>query len=312
MHYPSPSARPTVGLPYRGLPVLMYHHISPIPGPYTVHPERFRAQLRWLKKAGYQCLGARELLAYHQGRTPLPGRSVVLSFDDGWLDNWVYAVPVLRSEGFRALLFVVTGWPCDGPARSGEESAASVADADHDRCMSLAGNPQQRDSVVMRWSELRAARKQGVFDLECHSHSHGLWWQNPHRDRIHRALEEDLALSRETFHRQLGAEPQQFCWPRGQFTPAMGRLAHKAGFSLQHSTLRGCNPGDCEHRVVRRLNVEDRPLSWFRRRVRFYSRPWLSALPALAHQHLQARRLRQQLGDRLNRSDLAASPFRLV
>lgn len=309
-HLPS-SANPSPGPLFCGLPVLMYHHISPVSGPCNVHPENFRAQMTWLRDEGYRCLGARELLAYRQGNLPLPGKSVVLSFDDGWLDNWTCAAPILRSVGFRGVLFVVTGWPGEGPARPMGDSPEHPS-LDHYQCMDLVSQNSSRDSVLMRWSELKEAEAQGVFDLECHSHSHGLWWYQNHRQAIQESFEEDLQQSLQSFRHHLGRAPRQFCWPKGQFTPAMARLVKSAGFALQHSTLRGSNPGGCDNRLVRRLNVEDRPLSWFKRRVRFYSSPFLSALPALAHQHLLVRRLRGQFGDRLNNADLTVPQFRLL
>lgn len=74
------------------LPILMYHHVSPNPGLVTLSPAAFREQMAWLARSGWHTPGAREIEAFHQGQ-PLPRKSVVITFDDGYLDNWVHAQP---------------------------------------------------------------------------------------------------------------------------------------------------------------------------------------------------------------------------
>jgi len=95
----------------------MYHHISTSTGMITVSPDHFAAQMAYLAQAGYRTVGAEQLGAYLAGAS-LPAKSVVLTFDDGYLDNWVHAHPVLQRHGFTALCFLVTSWPGDGAPRT--------------------------------------------------------------------------------------------------------------------------------------------------------------------------------------------------
>ena len=87
----------------RALPVLMYHHVSPSPGLVTVAPATFAAHMHWLAEHGWTTVGCREAAAFLAGQ-PLPAKSVLVTFDDGYLDNWVYAHPVLARHGQRAVL----------------------------------------------------------------------------------------------------------------------------------------------------------------------------------------------------------------
>ncbi|MRT32352.1 hypothetical protein FGX01_00105, partial [Xylella fastidiosa subsp. multiplex] len=48
---------------------------------------------------------------------PVPHKSIVITFDDGYLDNWVYAHPILQKYHMHAVVFIVTSWTGDGPAR---------------------------------------------------------------------------------------------------------------------------------------------------------------------------------------------------
>src|SRR5512133_377239 len=91
------------------IPVLMYHHINPNRGDtVTVSPEIFSAQMHYLATAGYRTLSLPELLQHVSGACPLDEKSVVITFDDGWLDNYLLAVPELERLRFKAAFFVIT------------------------------------------------------------------------------------------------------------------------------------------------------------------------------------------------------------
>ncbi|PTN52079.1 hypothetical protein DAI43_06145, partial [Achromobacter xylosoxidans] len=98
------------------VPVLMYHHVTPAGGMIAATPDVFEAQISRLARAGYQSLSADQFAAYLAGGAA-PERSVLITFDDGYLNNWVHAHPVLARHGMRAVLFTITGWIGDGPVR---------------------------------------------------------------------------------------------------------------------------------------------------------------------------------------------------
>ena len=98
------------------VPVLMYHHVTPAGGMIAATPDVFEDQIARLARAGYQSLSADQFAACLAG-APVPERSVLITFDDGYLNNWVHAHPVLARHGMRAVLFIITGWIGDGPVR---------------------------------------------------------------------------------------------------------------------------------------------------------------------------------------------------
>jgi peptidoglycan/xylan/chitin deacetylase (PgdA/CDA1 family) len=93
----------------------MYHYIStPPPGAdryrldLSVPPERFESHLRYLQEQGYTSISLGDLV-YHLTRgMPLPPKPIVLTFDDGYADNYTNAFPLLQKYGFRATFFVIT------------------------------------------------------------------------------------------------------------------------------------------------------------------------------------------------------------
>src|SRR5256712_1619834 len=94
------------------LPVLLYHKIDRIPPgaryPRSyVTPERFEAQLAFLRRRGYESISFADYLAYRHGAGRLPRRPVIVTFDDGYRSNRDVALPLLQQYGFRATIFLV-------------------------------------------------------------------------------------------------------------------------------------------------------------------------------------------------------------
>lgn len=259
------------------LPVLMYHHISPKPGLVTCSPENFRAQMEWLAKNGWKTLSTAafaDALATGQ----IPRKSVFITFDDGYLDNWIYAHPVLQEFGQQASIFLITGWIGDGQVRP-QAGQPGVPDVPiHNQAMAAAANGQL-DAAFLRWSEIDAMRAAGTFDFHSHTHSHTRWDRTvadpAARDA---ALAADLATSRATLSTRLGDVSPHLCWPQGYFDAAYQRVAKEAGFTHLYTTEPGVVRRDVDLAHIPRLVVKDKPAAWFGQRLGLYGRPLLSAL----------------------------------
>ncbi len=97
------------------VPILMYHYISVPPKDADIYrldlsvtPENLDAQLGYLKNAGFNVISLDDLLLALKGETELPPKPVVLTFDDGYRDNYLYAFPLLKKYGFSATFSLVT------------------------------------------------------------------------------------------------------------------------------------------------------------------------------------------------------------
>lgn len=277
--------------------VLMYHHVSPTPGAFTVSPDHFTDQMRWLSESGYRVLDGLELERVWAGKMELEKPAVALTFDDGWLDNWVYALPVLRQFDIPATWFIVTEWPAEGEKRYGllEEQWSAP---DHETAMAATKVSDKRDSAVMRWSELKAANATGLVRLGSHSHTHGVWWQEESWGQMKDLLRRDLRESVSILEQRTGQRPTQLCWPKGQFTRSLVEIAAREGFELQHSVMRGSNYSQSGG-LIRRLNVEDCGSQWLRKRLRFYRVPFIGQCTGLLHGWVQGRRMQRAYGERI-------------
>jgi peptidoglycan/xylan/chitin deacetylase (PgdA/CDA1 family) len=110
----TPSPPPTATWVAQGpdhvyVPILLYHRIdiSPIGSRYYVPPVVFDGQMKLLRDWGYQTISIQMLVDAIQKGASLPPRPVILTFDDGHLDNYLNAMPILQKYGFTGVEYVV-------------------------------------------------------------------------------------------------------------------------------------------------------------------------------------------------------------
>ena len=105
------AANPVADIPYtvHGVPVLMYHSIAVEEGnPIRMPVEQFDSEMKYIKDQGYTTLTMKELYSYFENQVPVPEKSIVITLDDGYSDNYTAAFPVLKKYGLKATVFVVT------------------------------------------------------------------------------------------------------------------------------------------------------------------------------------------------------------
>lgn len=93
------------------IPILMYHSIAYEKGnDLRIPKEKFREQMKFLKDNGYTTLTLTEVNDLFTKNIPVPKKSVVLTFDDGYVDNYTNAFPILKEFSIKATVFVITDW----------------------------------------------------------------------------------------------------------------------------------------------------------------------------------------------------------
>lgn len=97
------------------VPVLMYHYISVPPKDADIYrkdlsvaPEDFRAQMAYLAENGYSTIDFYDLSLAITNKRELPPKSVIITLDDGYIDNYTFAFPILQEFGFKATFFVIS------------------------------------------------------------------------------------------------------------------------------------------------------------------------------------------------------------
>ncbi|MDR2799964.1 MAG: polysaccharide deacetylase family protein [Desulfovibrio sp.] len=163
------------------LPVLMYHSVSRHPHRLCVAPEVFEDHCRVLAGAGWRGIPLEEAETFFLRKRRLPRKVCLFTFDDGYLDNYVHAEPLLRRYGHRGALFPVLGLLHEGDVLrpAGEDLGANGAppaplpnlDA---RAPVRNGNGLLVSPIVFcSWKEAAAMREKGAMDIAPHSMTHG-------------------------------------------------------------------------------------------------------------------------------------------
>lgn len=259
----------------RALPVLMYHHVTPNAGLVTVSPDTFRQQMAWLAHHGYRSVSCRDLERFLAGKA-LRDKSVLITFDDGYLDNYVHAHPVLQEFGLHGVIFLITGriGSESQPRRHAGMGGELPACPNHRDAHALI-DADRTDEVMLRWSEVAAMQAAGTFEFHSHTHSHTRWDKaiaDPAARRA--ALADDLAASRATLAQHTGDSPH-LCWPQGYYDDDYQQVARAAGFRYLYTVRKGINTIATPPGEIGRVVIKDRVGNWFGSRMFLYRQPLL-------------------------------------
>lgn len=159
----------------RKVPVLMYHSVGVLMANWiwkllAVPHQIFEDHLRVLKKKGFNTIDLIQLYNYVKEGESIPHNPIVLTFDDGYLDNWVYAYPLLKKYGFKGTIFVNPEF-----VDPTEEYRPSLEDV-------WAGKVGPKDLIsdgFLSWAEMRRMEKDGVMDVQSHGMTHTWYFTGP-------------------------------------------------------------------------------------------------------------------------------------
>ncbi len=258
------------------VPVLTYHHVNPNKGDMiTITPEGFGSQMRYLKEAGFTTLGMDELLDYAEGKSEVKEKSVMITFDDGYLDNYIYGFPVLKALGIRAVVFLVAGW-ADAASSQGLDREKLIdsyraAPVPHGRTREII---ERKDAarVIMDWAMAKEMSASGLVEFGSHTVTHR------ECDKLREdELDEELLGSKDALEARLEVRCEWLSWPRGRHNALCLKRAKEAGYGAVFTTEAGvCRPGD-DPFSIKRIVVKD-DVDWFRKRLRIYTSAALSSL----------------------------------
>ena len=190
------------------VPILMYHYIDatpPVMGPsasgLTVRTKAFELQMDFLAKNGYHTLTLEQIYAAMAGLASLPTKPVALTFDDGGLDDYTVAYPILRSRHLVATFFVITAF---------------------------VGKP-----ATMTWDQLRDMQ-QGGMSIESHTDRH-----SDLTEASVQSLRAELTESRDAINAQLGRAPRVLAYPFGHYDQKAIDATRAAGYLIAVTTHQG-------------------------------------------------------------------------
>lgn len=262
----------------RGFPVFMYHHINWHAGDLvTLTPEDFENHLRVLSRRNFRTLFLDELVLLIRGKESFTQPSVSLTFDDGHLDNWVYAFPLLQKYRLKATIFVVTSWMGEGEMRTPSTPGSQGNESPVPRHGEVKERAAAGDlSVALSWGEARAMEATGLVDIQSHTHFHRDYFSpggevsqlDPARKNL---LSEDLARSKELIEGKLGKRCRYLSWPWGKYDSSAVLLAKELGFEAMVTTEKGVNFPGSDETAIKRIVAKSGDEGWFSTRLTIYS-----------------------------------------
>ncbi len=188
------------------IPILMYHYVryvdqgaDPLGYGLSVTPDQLGAQLAWLKAAGYEAVRMDAVAACLRSEGPCPAHAVAITFDDGYLDAYTTALPILQQYGYPATFYIVSDF---------------------------VGQPGYAG-----WEELRAMHRAGM-ELGAHSVSHPDLTTLGLED-----LRDQVARSGARISEMIGAPVRSFCYPGGRFDPTVAAVVSETGFTSATTTM---------------------------------------------------------------------------
>ncbi len=198
------------------IPILMYHNVDVPPkggrlrGLYVL-PRRFRLQMKMLKWMGYRGLSMSGLLPYLQGEKS--GKVVGITFDDGYRDNLIHALPILLDCGFQATCYIVRN-------RIGDCNRWDLS-AGIDR------KPLMDREQIGEWIG-------SGMEIGSHTLDHVDTSQCKGAD-----LRGQIHNSKSRLEQTFGVAVDHFCYPYGTYTQAVVDQVERAGYHSATTTRRG-------------------------------------------------------------------------
>lgn len=231
--YPTLSPKPTQTI-LSGyclkVPVLMYHHIQPQvdaqekgQASLSVDSQMFAAQVQYLSQNGYTPIWANELVSALLDHSLLPAKPVVITLDDGYKDNYIYALPILRQYGFKANLMLATG---------------------------LMGNPD-----MLSWDEVKALKDSGLFYFTNHTWSHYAITRGPQS-----TIESEIDTGNNQIQSYTGQKVNTFTYPYGSYSDNAIQTLEKMGYVGAFSEIPGQYQCDSFIMTLHRTRIGNAPL----------------------------------------------------
>lgn len=199
------------------IPIIMYHQVKPTRlGKDIISPQEFESDLKFLVGSGYSPITMTELIAFSYQGTPLPENPIILTFDDGYYNNYHYVYPLLKKYNTKIVLSII-GKACDDFS----EYPSDNMDYSH-----------------ATWDQIAEMEDSGLVELQNHTYNlHKLKTRlgclkvgNESNRQYETVLTEDIIKLQKKLTDIVGVTPNTFNYPYGKYTPESETIIKNLGF----------------------------------------------------------------------------------
>lgn len=204
------------------VPIMMYHNVddTDVLKPNTVSPGNFERQMAYLKDHGFHVVSFDDLIRSISAGPALPRKSVVITFDDAYEDNYIHAFRILKKYGFPAIIFA----PSD-----------------------LIGTPGH-----LTWEEMREMLEGGIA-FGSHTRHH---FYLP--DLSPEVQQDEIRGSKRILEQHLGVPIDFFAYPIGGFNDRIKAMLREAGYKAACATNRGYDRYNKDVFELKRIRFSDK------------------------------------------------------
>lgn len=208
------------------VPVFIYHRVTEQdpPSHEVIHPLAFKEQMKYLKDNNYNTVTIEQLTQYMSQGLPLPAKSVVLTFDDGWKDMREVG-KLLKEYNFAATFYIVSGF------------FDNKFYVDEDEVKELASNPK--------------------FEIGSHTHSHFVKFEGKINQLDLCTMASEMVSSKYFLERLIGKPVHSIAWPYGYNTKEAISVASALGYTSTALVYRDAkNQQGNSPLFIRRINID--------------------------------------------------------
>ena len=212
------------------VPVLLYHNfvtVVPESDPdnfnYINTPQSFEENIKTFLANGYTIISFNDLNNAYSGKTTLPDKPIIITFDDGYYSNYEYIYPILKKYNVKASIFVVTdniGKELDG-------------------------------IKYLNWDNCLEMQESGLVEIFSHSKNHIFYDKVPVRK-----LRDDVKDSYREIEKYLGKQKLKvFAYPYGAYTKETVKVLKNIGIDFQVYDLGINNFKNLDKSFIKRINI---------------------------------------------------------
>lgn len=207
-------------IPSQGIPILTYHSIDSTSSVISIRQDVFKEQMKYLSDNGYTTISLRQYIDRLRRGKIKNKKEVVLTFDDGFRNNYTFAFPILKKMGFTATFFLTSGF------------IGRTCQWHRDQSI--------KEMPLLSWDEIK---EMSAADMEFGAHTMN------HVDLTKASdieLEQEIDGSRKMIEDFLGKSVDLFCYPYGRYSGKIETKVKNYGFL-----------GSCSIRYGIRNHIQD-------------------------------------------------------
>ena len=201
-----------------GIPVVYYHSVDPSEAnEVIISPDKLKQELQYIKDSGYTTLTMTEVYNYLLNNKPIPEKSILITFDDGYMDNYTNAFPILKELNMKATIFLISGGIDNG--------------------------------YYLSKDQIKEMSNYGI-DFQSHTVNHKYLDQLSYEQQL-----KEVTESREAIKKITKKDVIAIAYPYGNYNNDTLKATEEAGYSLAFTTDRGFADRDDNKLELNRIYV---------------------------------------------------------